>query len=178
MILDRPLETPHLTLATLSRDQAAGAYLAWMNDAEIVRYTESRGKTFDAPALESFIAECNDSDKDLLLGMFDKADGAHVGNIKLGPVDFPDSGEIGLILGDRRKWGRGFGREAIAAVTRYAFDELRLAKTTAGCYVSNAGSIRAFLAAGWHEEERRPRVAQVEGKWEDIVRLARKRSDI
>jgi len=176
MILARPIETPQLTLATLSREHADGPYLAWMNDPEILRYTESRNRTFTAADLERFIAENNASEDNLLLGMFDKSDGTHAGNIKLGPIRRPESGEIGLIVGDRRKWGKGFGREAISAVTHYAFNEIGLAKATAGCYFSNVGSIRAFLASGWHEEERRERVAEIEGKWEGIVRLARDRS--
>lgn len=172
MILIRPLETPQLILATLSHKHASGPYLAWMNDPEILRYTESRNRRFTTEDLEQFIADNNKSEDNLLLGMFDRIDGAHAGNIKLGPIDRPNSGEIGLIVGDKRKWGKGFGREAISALSHYAFNEIGLAKTTAGCYLSNVGSIRAFLASGWIEEERRERVAEIDGKWESIVRLA------
>jgi len=173
MIIGRAIETPQLTLVSLSRRHASGPYLAWMNDPEVVRYTESRDMKFTPSDLESFIEGCNGNPSVLLLGMIDKRDGKHVGNIKLAFEPRHRRGDIGLIIGDKAKWGRGFGRESIEAVSDYAFNTLNLAKVMAGCYASNVGSIRAFIAAGWHEEARRERHALCDGKWEDVVLLAR-----
>jgi RimJ/RimL family protein N-acetyltransferase len=179
MILECPLRTRQLRLATLSPTEHAGApYLAWMNDPEITRQTESAGRMFDRSDLEDYIVDCNNDTAQLLLGMFDLADGAHVGNIKLGPIELRHRrADIGLIIGDKTKWGRGFAREAIAAVTEHAFGALRLSKATAGCYTSNLASARAFLAVGWHEEGRRRRHGLVDGQWEDLIQLARFRDD-
>ena len=174
MIVERLIETPQLKLASLSSRHAAGRYLKWMNDPEAVRFLESRDRRFDRVDLEAYIDDCNKNPSVILLGMFDRHDESHVGNIKLGPVDSRHRrGDIGLIVGDKTKWGRGFAREAIAAVAEYAFSDLDLAKLTAGCYASNVGSIRAFLAAGWHEEARRKRHVLFNGNWEDVVLLAR-----
>jgi [ribosomal protein S5]-alanine N-acetyltransferase len=173
MIIDGTIETPQLKLVSLARHHASGPYLAWMNDPEIVRYTESRDRKFSSSDLESFIAGCNEDPSVLLLGMIDKRDGLHVGNIKLAFELRHRRGDMGLIVGDKTKWGRGFGRESIAAVTNYAFNALNLAKVAAGCYASNVGSIRAFIAAGWHEEARRKRHALCDGRWEDVILLAR-----
>lgn len=174
MIVERKIETPQLILAPLSIDHASGPYLEWMNNPEVVRFLESRFQHFERADLELFIENCNRSSSIILLGMFDRRDGTHVGNIKLGPIDGRHRrGEIGLIVGDKSKWGRGLAREAIAATAEFAFSELNLAKLTAGCYASHIGSIRAFLAAGWHEEARRTRHVLLDGQWEDVILLAR-----
>ena len=50
-----------------------------------------------------------------------------------------------MLIGDKSFWEKGYGSEAIGLVCDYAFRRLDLAKLTAGCYVSNAGSIKVFL---------------------------------
>ena len=52
--------------------------------------------------------------------------------------------DVGLLIGDKSFWEKGYGSEAIGLVCDYAL-EIDLAKLTAGCYVSNAGSIKVFL---------------------------------
>jgi RimJ/RimL family protein N-acetyltransferase len=174
-----PLQTPKLLLKPLQAEHANGAYLVWMNDPMVMRYTESRDRAFTGADLLSFIEQCNQDPSLLLLGMFDKRDGdKHIGNIKLGPIQPKHQrGDIGLIVGDRQKWGQGFAREAISAVTKHAFGALGLSKVTAGCYTSNQGSVGAFLAAGWFEEGRRKRHGLVDGNWEDEILLACLRDD-
>ncbi len=178
MTLDRPISTPQLTLVSLSTGHAAGPYLVWMNDVEVMKYLESRDRAYRRSDLETYIEDCNSDPAVLLLGLFDRCDGVHVGNIKLGPVEARHRrGDVGLVIGDKTKWGRGLAREAIVGITDHAFAALDLAKVTAGCYGSNVGSVRAFLAAGWHEEARRRRHCLCDGKWEDVIMLARFRDD-
>jgi len=173
MILKYALQTPQLSLASLSVEHASDPYLAWMNNQVVTQYTESHGRQFAASDLAAFIDGCNADPGVLLLGMFDRSDGKHVGNIKLGPIERRHSrGDIGLIVGDKSKWGRGYAREAIAALTDYAFSVLDIAKVTAGCYASNVGSQRAFLAAGWEEEGRRRRHGVIGGRRDDLILLA------
>ncbi len=174
MILDHALQTAQLSLASLSAEHARDPYLAWMNDPVVTQYTESHGRRFNASDLAAFIGACNADPDVLLLGLFGRADGKHVGNIKLGPIEVRHRrGDIGLIVGDKSKWSRGYAREAIAAVTDYAFSALDLIKMTAGCYASNVGSQRAFIAAGWEEEGRRRRHGVIGGRRDDLILLAR-----
>ncbi|MCC7250958.1 GNAT family protein [Hyphomicrobium sp.] len=174
MILHQQLRTQQLFLSSLTASHAGGPYLAWMNDPDVTRYTESSGRRFDRADLETFIVQCNEDPVVLLLGMFDLDDSRHVGNIKLGPLEMRHRrADVGLIVGDRSKWGRGFAKEAISAVTSYAFCELGIEKLTAGCYARNIGSARAFLGAGWHEEGCRYRHGVVDGRREDVIQIAR-----
>ncbi len=77
----------------------------------------------------------------------------HIGNIRLGPINKNHKhGPIGLIIGDRDKWGIGVATEAIVLVTRFGFRELGLQKISAACYESNIGSKRAFEKAGYKIE--------------------------
>lgn len=72
--------------------------------------------------------------------------------------------DIGLLIGDKTEWGKDHTSEAIAALTEYAFNQLNIAKLTAGCYTDNEGSRRAFLKVDYVEEGRRISQCFVDGK--------------
>jgi RimJ/RimL family protein N-acetyltransferase len=168
------LETPQLILTELTAEQAGGPYLSWMNDAGIMQFLESRFRNYTEADLTDFIATTNTDPANLMLGMFLKSDGSHVGNIKIGPIDPHHArGDIGLLIGDRAQWGKGLARESIDALARHAFEALELHKVTAGCYGENVGAQKAFLAAGFSVEGRRPRHFRHQESWQDHVLLCR-----
>jgi [ribosomal protein S5]-alanine N-acetyltransferase len=168
------LETAQLILTELDTGHAGAPYLDWMNDAGLMQFLESRFRSYTNEDLAAFVAATNADPDSLLLGMFMKDDGSHVGNIKIGPIDrHHRRGDIGLLIGDRTRWGRGLAREAIAALTAHALGPLGLHKVTAGCYGANLAARKAFLAAGFVEEGRRPRHFAYGEGWEDHVLLCR-----
>ncbi|MCK6442381.1 GNAT family N-acetyltransferase [Elstera cyanobacteriorum] len=173
MILTGALETPQLWLRSLDDQAATGPYLTWMQDPDILRFLEARFSQHTPDSLTGFIKSMNQNPDALLLGMFLKDDGRHVGNIKLGPVSREHlRGDIGLLIGDKSVWGRGLATEAITALTRYGFDSLNLNRLYAGCYGGNEGSVRAFVKAGWQVEGRLPRYWRLEdGHWADHILL-------
>lgn len=173
MRVERPLLTPRLELRTLDTGAAAGPYQAWMNDAEVLRYLEARHQRHDAASLRAFITQANESGDLLLLGMHLRDTGAHVGNIKLGPIDWDNRrGEIGIIVGERNAQGKGLGTEALLALSRYAPAELGLHKLTAGFLDLNVGSARIFKKAGYYVEAVLKEHNSFDGQRRDVVRVA------
>ena len=174
MRLETPLVTPALELRTLEARHAGGAYLAWMNDPQVMAFTESRFARHDAASLAAFIAAMNESPANLLLGLFDRADDAHIGNIKLGPVESAHARAfIGIVIGDRSRWGRGLASQAIGAVARHGLTHLGLRRVLAGIYADNAGSLRAFRKAGFTEIARIPCHSRSGDAWVDDIIMAR-----
>ena len=175
MRLETPLRTERLVLRSLDRNDATPRYLSWLRDIEVNRYLESRLADHTIESLARFIEACN-AGPDLLLGIC-LEDGAHIGNIKVGPINaYHQHAPVGLLIGERASWGQGYGTEAIAGVTAYAFTTMRLEKLFAGAYASNGGSVRAFLRAGWREEGRSKAHWRSGDSREDNVRLGIDRS--
>ena len=102
----------------------------------------------------------------------------HIGNIKLGPIDWLHrTGDIGILIGERDCWGKGYAAEAIALLAEYAFGTLNLHKLTASCYEPNQGSTRAFTKAGFEIEGVRKQQFFCEGRYVDLVLLGRVRDE-
>lgn len=68
--------------------------------------------------------------------------------------DFGGSCELGIGIGDKTYWGKGYGKEAVQILLHWAFryrNMRRVWLTTTG---DNARAIRCYLACGFQEEGR------------------------
>jgi ribosomal-protein-alanine N-acetyltransferase len=154
----------------LEAGDVGARYVAWMNDPDVVRYLESRHQQQSESDVRDFVARQAAREDTLFLGMYLRDDGAHIGNVKLSPIVRRHArAELGILIGERAAWGKGYASEAIAAAAAYAFSELKLAKITAGCYGSNRGSRNAFAKAGFSVEGTRPAQYDLDGIWDDEI---------
>lgn len=166
--------TPLVECFVLEPQHVTDAYVSWLNDPEINQYLESRFADHDAASVRAFVASQLADERVLFLGIRSLALSRHVGNIKIGPVDRRhESGEIGIMVGDRAARGQGVGSEAIRVITEISRRELDLRRVTAGCYGSNRGSARAFEKAGFVIEAVRPGHYLLNGRPEDLILMAR-----
>ncbi len=61
-------------------------------------------------------------------------------------------GIIGIAIGDRDRWGKGFGTDAIRLLVQYAFMELNLRRVTLGVNAYNTRAIRSYEKVGFVNE--------------------------
>ncbi len=128
-------------------------YVAWLNDPEVGQYLETRFTAHTADDIRRYVRAQHEAADAVFLAIIRRADGRHVGNLRLGAIDrHHQSATLALVIGDKSAWGQGAGSDAIATATTYAFTALGLEKLTARVYASNTGSIRAFEKAGWRHE--------------------------
>lgn len=128
-------------------------YYKWMNDPEVTRFLESRFFPNSLEGLREYVAARLKDRESVFLAVVLKDGGRHIGNIKLGPINWIHRfADVGLLIGDKQYWGKGYATEAIRLVTDHAFTTLNLHRLTAGCYDRNQGSAKAFLKAGWRQE--------------------------
>lgn len=170
-----PIYGESIFLRTLTPEDATPTYLSWLSDPTINAFLEIR---FDPPRsvsdLSSFIFDSNTSSDTLFLGIFLCEDNRHIGNIKLGPIDWQHQvSEVGFLIGDKAQWGKGYASQAISMVSDFAFSNLGLAKLTAGCYAENIGSQHALIKAGYINEGQRISQWLVNGKRQDGLLLGR-----
>jgi len=172
------LHGKRIYLRPVAPSDANENYLRWMNDPEVTRYLESRFVRHTAEGLRDYIAEKQDDPDTLFLAIVLRQGDRHIGNIKLGPIDWHHCrGEVGIILGEKDCWGKGYATEAIQLLADYAFGELKLHKLTAGCYSVHPGSARAFQKAGFVVEGLRPSHCLCDDRYVHLILLGKWRSE-
>jgi RimJ/RimL family protein N-acetyltransferase len=166
------MESDRLLLRPLTEGDVTERYVSWLNDPAVNRYLEIRFSKQTKESVGKFVASMEADSMVFLFGIFWKDKDLHIGNIKLGPIcQRHKAAEIGLLIGDRAFWGKGIATEAIKAVVKFGFETMGIQKIEAGCYQSNAGSLKAFEKAGFKIEGVVRSRWVVDGKRQDGYRM-------
>jgi len=164
------LSGDRIYLKKLDPDALSSAYVSWMKDHEVVRFLDNPTADFSEGSLKEFVRKMNASGKDHLFGIFLKENSRHIGNIKLGNINFfHHLADLGIIIGAKEYWGHGYATEAVQLLTDYAFRVLKLHKVIAGMLAVNHGSYRVFMKAGYRQIGRYTEHRLVDGIFVDSI---------
>jgi RimJ/RimL family protein N-acetyltransferase len=94
--------------------------------------------------------------------------GEMIGRIGLfGFDDGAGSAELGIVIGERARWGHGYGPEAVDTLARFGFDALGLRKIVLYTYAENERAQHAFKSCGFTPVRRLRRFSFEKGiHWE------------
>ncbi|MEN3795139.1 GNAT family N-acetyltransferase [Aeromonas caviae] len=161
-----------ITIRNMIISDITETYCDWLNDNEVNHYLESRFTKWDINSLLKYYHD--KSGVELLLAIIDNNSGAHIGNVKVSSIDkHHRRADIGIIIGDKKFWGKGIATEAIELVTNYCFSTLQLHKVTAGAYAENKASINAFMKNGFLIEGERREHYITEAGWTSAILLGK-----
>lgn len=166
------IEGERIYLREIRLSDANRDYCNWMNDPEVNQYLESRFEKWSVNKLKRYIGDTKKNPNNLFLAIISKNGNRHIGNIKIGPINHSHkSADVGVIIGKKSFWRKGFATEAIKLVVDYAFNKLDLHKLTAGVYNCNTASIKAFKRADFSVEGVRKKHYLCNGDYVDGVLL-------
>ena len=142
------LESKRLIYTALSLNHCTQNYLDWMNDNDVVKYLESGGD-YTFKKLENFLNE-QEHKNILFWAIHIKESKKHIGNIKIDPIDCnKKSAEYGILMGDKKNWGKGYGNEASRRILKYCFEDLKLNEITLGVIKDNDRAVRLYKKMGF-----------------------------
>jgi len=76
---------------------------------------------------------------------------------------------VGIGLGDREYWGKGYGTDAMKVILRYAFTELNLQRVTLDVFEYNPRGMRSYEKAGFVLEGRQRGMILRDGRRWDVI---------
>jgi len=99
-----------------------------------------------------------------------EADGLFIGQCALFNVNHTaHTCELGITIGDKAYWGKGYGREAIRLLLRYAFHYQNFHKVWLSVHGANERAQRAYRSCGFVEEGRQLAQVWSDGGYDDLV---------
>lgn len=99
-----------------------------------------------------------------------EADGQCIGGCALFNIsEMGRTCELGITIGDKAYWGRGYGREAIQLLVHYAFHFCNYRKVWLRVHGRNERAIHAYRACGFVEEGRQRAQVWSDGAYDDLV---------
>jgi RimJ/RimL family protein N-acetyltransferase len=152
----------------------------WLNDREVMRFLSGR-------YLYSLLAEENwmrDRTATALawapnIGFaIETKDGRHIGNTGLHDASPENrSADVGIMVGEKEYWGRGYGTDALRTLLRFGFQEMNLNRIALDVFDFNERAIACYRKCGFVEEGRRRKDLWRDGRYVDVVMMAVLRSE-
>jgi len=130
-----------------------GNWYRWLNDPEVTRFQNKGIFPNTREKQRTYYQSMMDSRSDVLLAIVEKDSGEHIGSVGLHSIDWVHrSAELGILIGERQYWGRGYGKLAWGMITWYGFEVLNLHRIHAIIIKGNNPSLKAAQASGFTKE--------------------------
>jgi len=176
MAKSRIITTDRLKIISFNESYLSARYVNWLNDPEVVRNSEQRHRKHTLESCRQYWQSFTGSPNffwaitavDPMIG--------HIGNITAYIDTVNSVADVGIMIGDRTVWGKGYGLDAWRTVCSYLLNEHGMRKVTAGTLATNEGMLRIMERSGMVADGRRIRQALVDGVEVDIVHFALFRS--
>lgn len=99
-----------------------------------------------------------------------EVDGQVIGHCGLHNFNQTDrTAELGITIGLKEEWSRGYGRDAVRTLVEYAFRYRNLRKVWLRVWANNERAIRSYRAVGFTEEGRQREQVWSAGRYVDLV---------
>ena len=101
-----------------------------------------------------------------------KEGGEYLGQVDLFSLQQVDrTAELGVVIGEARHRGKGYGREAVSLILSYAFRQCNLHRVYLTVLAENLGAIRCYEACGFLREGVARQHIFIDGAYRDLVQM-------
>ena len=160
-------------LAAANSETDAEAMGRWSRDAEYLRLLDSDpASPRSVKQAKEGITEWMEHERPDSFGFMIRTltDDRLIGFVGLGGINWNNGdGWVGIGVGERENWGKGYGTDAMRIILRFAFTELNLHRVSLSVYANNLRAIRSYEKAGFSIEGRLRQVVHRDGQWADEV---------
>lgn len=145
--------------------------MQWVNDREVTKWLLSFAWPVSRKSQEEWLAtaiqSAGSNDKVLVI---ETKDGVYIGQVGLKQIDYVSGvAELGIVIGRKDYWGKGYGSDAIRTLLRFAFSQLRLRKIILKYQGAHERGRRCYSRVGFKEVGRLKAHHLVDGEFQDMV---------
>ncbi|GAB2572404.1 GNAT family N-acetyltransferase [Gracilibacillus alcaliphilus] len=165
---------PIVTLRELRMEDVEDRY-RWSLDKEVTKHLNLPDtyppftKEETAKWIEMCINKTNGYEQKAII----TEDGTHIGWVDLKNIDtFNKHAELGIAIGDRNHWGKGYGQSAMMAMLEYGFTTLALNKIWLRVEVDNEQAIKSYQRTGYVDEGILRQDRYRDGEYVDRLRMS------
>jgi RimJ/RimL family protein N-acetyltransferase len=145
----------------------------WNRDSEYLRLLDANSANqLSGRKISGWIERDQEKDTpgEYLFGIRTLEGDRLVGFIDLEGTMFPNGDAfVGIGIGDRESWGKGYGTDAMQVILRYAFQELNLRRVSLDTFEYNPRAIRSYEKVGFVHEGRARNFLNREGRRWDML---------
>lgn len=145
-------------LSAFDAEEMGKAYATWNRDSEFKRLLDTSARLHSEKSTVDFfkkmIEEAKPENHYFSIRALD--DNRLLGDVGLDVVSgwMGRNAFVGIGIGNRTDWGKGYGTDAMKLALRFAFTEINLERVTLNVFEYNPRAIRSYEKAGFKHEGR------------------------
>lgn len=143
----------------------------WINDREVTRFLSAR-YPWSSSAEEAFLRGRTSTPMAYGDASFaiETKDDVHIGSTGLHRAS-PENraAELGIMVGEKAYWSKGYGTDAVATVVRFGFEEINLNRIELRVFDFNERAQASYRKCGFVEEGRMRDAHYAEGAYCDVL---------
>jgi len=160
-------------LAAGNSETDAEGFARWTRDSEFMRLQDTwLARMWSAKKTKEEMQNWIESDKpnEYAFAIRTLAEERLIGDIELDGINWSNGNcWVGIGIGDREFWGKGYGTDAMRVILRFAFMELNLHRVSLDVFEYNPRAIRSYEKAGFKIEGCVRQALNRNGRrWDDI----------
>lgn len=142
--------TDRFFLRKLNINDVTDRYLNWFYDKDVIDYIEMTALKPDILMLQQYISSKSNQDNTLFLGIFNKLNNEHIGNLKFEPINADESYAImGILIGEKVWRGKGVAAEVLTESFKWLKKNKGIDCIVLGVNKKNYAAIRAYTKVGF-----------------------------
>lgn len=144
------IETSRFFLRELTVEDASERYLDWLSEPEARKWIVAAASSQRLSDLRTYIFDRIGRTDILFLGIFEKNEGVHIGNIKYEPVNsVAGYAVMGVLIGDPAYRGKEVAVEVLLASAKWLALHRQIREILLGVDKDNKAAIRAYQKIGF-----------------------------
>ncbi len=146
-------------------------YVRWLNDPEVIQYMSIEVGDVTLEGERKWYARIMDPDNASVYFAIDVG-GKHIGNCAVKALEGEGQVGLGMFIGDKSEWGKGYGGVVSDELLRIAFEERGAHRARCLVQSTNGAILRIAEKSGLRREGVHREAARKGGEWVDVVCLA------
>ena len=147
------IQTQRLKIISFHRRFITSRYINWLNDPDVNRFSNLKSGVHTEDSCIDYLDSYQENGN-MFWAIVEVREGhGHIGNINaiIGEKQL-DAADLGILIGEKQLWGKGYGLEAWLLVCDHLFSSASALKITGGTPLNNKAMISIFRKAGMREQ--------------------------
>ena len=153
------IHSEHYLVRTIAADDASDRWAGWMGDPEAIHMLNLPARPWTKADVVAYI-KTFDQRGVLLLGIFEKASGAHIGILTVDINRVTGQFLVNMLIGEPAYRRQGVTREITVPFRDYFFETLGLRVALASVLARNVPITEYLLKTGWKRDQTLARAAK------------------
>ena len=163
------LATARVKIVPFSDEHLTPRYIGWLNDPATTRYSDQRFFQHTLESCRNYLNSFQGTGNGFWAILEQEENLGHVGTVTTYVNQRHGAAEIGILIGERNLWGKGYGTEVWRLMCQYLFDVVKVRKVSAGTLSVNDAMLKIMEKTGMVDDGVRVRECLYNGEEVDMV---------